>query len=127
MSQRASGYERKPNDCYETPAWVTHALVPHLRPLDVVLEATDVPLASGAQVTVCHGTSALSARMVRVGERYAQLRLSKQLVAARGDRFVLRSYPEEPWTELVFGRLDDGTPYLAMELLSIRRPVLASV
>ena len=29
-----------------------------------------------------------------------------------GDRFVLRSYPEEPWTELIFGRLDDGTPYL---------------
>jgi CubicO group peptidase (beta-lactamase class C family) len=29
-----------------------------------------------------------------------------------GDRFVLRSYPEEPWTELMFGRLDDGRPYL---------------
>lgn len=55
--------------------------------LDVVLDAQ---LASGAQVTVCHGTSAVSARVVRVGERYAQLRLSKQLVAARGDRFVLR-------------------------------------
>ncbi len=55
--------------------------------LDVVL---DQPLASGAQVTVCHGTSAVSARVVRIGDRYAQLRLSKQLVAARGDRFVLR-------------------------------------
>jgi selenocysteine-specific elongation factor len=55
--------------------------------LDVVL---DGPLASGAQVTVCHGTSAVSARVVRIGDRYAQLRLSKQLVAARGDRFVLR-------------------------------------
>ena len=55
--------------------------------LDVVL---DEPLASGAQVTVCHGTSAVSARVVRIGDRYAQLRLSKQLVAARGDRFVLR-------------------------------------
>lgn len=30
MSQRASGYERKERDLYETPAWVTHALVPHL-------------------------------------------------------------------------------------------------
>lgn len=30
MSQRASGYERKERDLYETPAWVTHALVPEL-------------------------------------------------------------------------------------------------
>lgn len=30
MSQRASGFERKERDLYETPAWVTHALVPHL-------------------------------------------------------------------------------------------------
>lgn len=30
MSQRDSGYERKPFDLYETPAWVTRALVPHL-------------------------------------------------------------------------------------------------
>jgi hypothetical protein len=30
MSQRASGYERKERDLYETPAWVTEALVPHL-------------------------------------------------------------------------------------------------
>lgn len=30
MSQRASGYERKERDLYETPAWVTEALLPHL-------------------------------------------------------------------------------------------------
>lgn len=30
MSQRDSGYERKANDCYETPAWVTEALLPHV-------------------------------------------------------------------------------------------------
>lgn len=30
MSQRDSGYERKERDLYETPAWVTMALVPHL-------------------------------------------------------------------------------------------------
>src|SRR6187551_3843242 len=30
MSQRDSGYERKDRDCYETPEWVTLALVPHL-------------------------------------------------------------------------------------------------
>jgi hypothetical protein len=30
MSQRNSGYERKDADSYETPAWVTQALLPHL-------------------------------------------------------------------------------------------------
>lgn len=30
MSQRDSGYGRKPNDFYETPAWVTEALRPYL-------------------------------------------------------------------------------------------------
>jgi hypothetical protein len=30
MSQRNSGYERKAGDAYETPAWVTQALIPHL-------------------------------------------------------------------------------------------------
>jgi hypothetical protein len=30
MSQRESGYERKLLDQYETPAWVTLALIPHL-------------------------------------------------------------------------------------------------
>lgn len=30
MSQRDSGYERKERDLYETPAWVTLALIPHL-------------------------------------------------------------------------------------------------
>jgi hypothetical protein len=30
MSQRWSEYKRRQNDCYETPAWVTEALVPFL-------------------------------------------------------------------------------------------------
>lgn len=30
MSQRVSGYERRPNDLYETPEWVTEALLPHV-------------------------------------------------------------------------------------------------
>lgn len=30
MSQRNSGHDRKELDLYETPGWVTHALVPHL-------------------------------------------------------------------------------------------------
>ena len=30
MSQRESGYERQERDLYETPAWVTEALLPHI-------------------------------------------------------------------------------------------------
>lgn len=30
MSQRQSGYERKERDLYETPEWVTFALLPHI-------------------------------------------------------------------------------------------------
>jgi hypothetical protein len=30
MSQRPSGYERKERDQYQTPAWVTNVLVPHI-------------------------------------------------------------------------------------------------
>ena len=38
MSQRDSGYVRKERDLYETPEWVTTALLPHLPPLDWVWE-----------------------------------------------------------------------------------------
>jgi hypothetical protein len=31
MSQRSSGYQRQPDDVYETPAWVTRLVVPYLR------------------------------------------------------------------------------------------------
>jgi selenocysteine-specific elongation factor len=57
--------------------------------LDVLLEELD-PIADGSRVTVHHGTSHTVARVVRVGERFAQLRLADPVVAARGDRLVLR-------------------------------------
>jgi selenocysteine-specific elongation factor len=41
-------------------------------------------------VLVHHGTSAHAARLLRVGEGYAQLRLATPAVAARGDHVVLR-------------------------------------
>jgi len=56
--------------------------------LDVLLE----PLAEiPAAVTVHHGTAAIPARAARAGERFAQLRLHEPVVAARGDRLVLRT------------------------------------
>jgi selenocysteine-specific elongation factor len=54
--------------------------------LDVVLENGDLP----AAIEVLIGTAAVPARVVRLGN-YAQLRLSEAVVAARGDRVVLRA------------------------------------
>jgi selenocysteine-specific elongation factor len=58
--------------------------------LDIVLDELE-PIRDGARVQVLHGTAHVPARFVRVDERHAQLRLSAPLVAARGDRVVLRS------------------------------------
>ncbi len=62
-----------------------------LRPsyrLDIALEELG-PIADGARLHVHHGTAAIPARVVRAGG-YAQLRLAAPVVAARGDRVVLR-------------------------------------
>ncbi|HEY4349039.1 MAG TPA: selenocysteine-specific translation elongation factor [Gaiellaceae bacterium] len=72
--------------------------------LDVVLDG-EVAIPAGAHVTVCHGTSGVRARVVRAGKRFAQLRLERPLVAARGDRFVLRGE-----TTLGGGRVLDPNP-----------------
>ena len=56
--------------------------------LDVLLDAAgELP----ARVQLHHGTAETVARVARVGERFAQLRLARPVVAARGDRFVLRT------------------------------------
>ncbi len=56
--------------------------------LDIALE----PLAEiPSRVIVHHGTASVLARVVRVGDRFAQLRLAEPVVAARGDRVVLRA------------------------------------
>jgi selenocysteine-specific elongation factor len=57
--------------------------------LDVALEEL-TPVADNARLSVHHGTRRIPARLARVGDRYAQLRLAEPVVAARGDRVVLR-------------------------------------
>lgn len=70
--------------------------------LDVVLEAlAEIP----SRVHVHHGTAEVPARVVRVGERWAQLRLTRPVVAARGDRVVLRAE-----TTVGGGRVIDPAP-----------------
>jgi selenocysteine-specific elongation factor len=57
--------------------------------LDVALSELE-PVADRERLHVHLGTAHVPARVARVGDRWAQLRLSAPLVAARGDRLVLR-------------------------------------
>ena len=70
-------------------ALVAGAVYPVSYRLDVELAELE-PIGGGERVHVHHGTSETPARVVRVGGRFAQLRLARPLVAARGDRVVLR-------------------------------------
>ena len=70
--------------------------------LDVALEELDeIP----SRVRVHHGTADVVARVVRVGDRWAQLRLAEPVVAARGDHVVLRA-----GTTVGGGRVIDPAP-----------------
>jgi selenocysteine-specific elongation factor len=74
--------------------------------LDVVVEELEpVP----AAVKVHLGTADVAARVVRAG-RFAQLRLDEPVVAARGDRFVLRTE-----TTVGGGRVVDPAPPRRLE------------
>jgi len=57
--------------------------------LEVALDELE-PIADGSRLSVHHGTSRIPARVVRIGDDHAQLRLAAPVVAARGDRLVLR-------------------------------------
>ncbi|MCE3287766.1 MAG: selB [Gaiellaceae bacterium] len=58
--------------------------------LDVALDEI-APIEDGARVQVHSGTAHVPARVVRLGERFAQLRLAQPVVAARDDRVVVRA------------------------------------
>jgi selenocysteine-specific elongation factor len=72
--------------------------------VDVQLEELE-PIGDHARLHVHHGTAEIPARLVRIGDRFAQLRLAEPVVAARGDRVVLRNS-----TTLGGGRVLDPAP-----------------
>jgi selenocysteine-specific elongation factor len=72
--------------------------------LDVELEELD-GIPDGARVQALLGTAHATAKVVRAGERWAQLRLSDPVVGARGDRVILRGE-----TTLGGGRVLDPAP-----------------
>jgi len=78
--------------------------------LDVELEELE-PIADHARLQVHHGTAEIPARLVRVGERFGQLRLDGPVVAARGDHVILRAS-----TTIGGGRVLDPAPPRAPDL-----------
>ena len=70
-------------------ALVAAAAYPSSYRLDVALEPL-AEIADGTRLHVHHGTAEHLARVVRIDDRHAQLRLAAPVVAARGDRVVLR-------------------------------------
>jgi selenocysteine-specific elongation factor len=89
--------------------------------LDVELAELE-PIGDHARVHVHHGTTEIPARIVRVGDRFAQLRLASPVVSARNDRLVLRN-----GTTLGGGRILDPAPPRApdaarLELLATDDP-----
>jgi selenocysteine-specific elongation factor len=94
------GVER--NELERGDALVAADAYPSSYRLDIVLEELDeIP----SRVRVHHGTADVVARVVRAGDRWAQLRLAEPVVAARGDRVVLRA-----GTTVGGGRVIDPAP-----------------
>src|SRR5690242_10978874 len=78
MSQRESGYQRKPLDLYETPGWVTEALLPHLPQSMSVWE----PAAGSGKMAsaLTAGGHAVRATDIADGIDFLQTRASAQAI-----------------------------------------------
>jgi len=96
------GVER--HDVARGDALVAPGAYPASYRLDVSLDELE-PVRDGARVHAHLGTADVPARVVRLGERLAQLRLSRQVVAMRGDRVILRGE-----TTLAGGLVVDPAP-----------------
>jgi selenocysteine-specific elongation factor len=128
------GVERR--DVRRGDALVAPGAFPASYRLDVVLEELD-EIEDGARVSVHHGTSRIPARVARVGDRFAQLRLAEPVVAARGDRVVLRREttlgggtvldpaPPRRLDATRLALLEQGDPASIVQAL-VREPVLIS-
>ena len=81
------GVER--TDARRGDALVAPGAYPVSYRLDVTLEELE-PIRDRVRIQAHVGTAHVLARIVRVGERWAQLRLAEPVVAARGDRVILR-------------------------------------
>jgi selenocysteine-specific elongation factor len=81
------GVER--GDLRRGEALVAPGAYPTSYRLDVALHELD-PIPDDSRLQALLGTAHTVARVVRVGDRFAQLRLASPFVAAKGDRVILR-------------------------------------
>ncbi|TMK80278.1 MAG: selenocysteine-specific translation elongation factor [Actinobacteria bacterium] len=114
------GVER--NALHRGDALVEPGAYPVSYRLDIELEELEA-IPDHAPLQLHHGTAELPARLVRVGERFAQLRLAGPVVAARDDHVLLRAA-----TTVGGGRVLDPAPPRApdrarLELLATDDPV----
>lgn len=75
MSQRDSGYARKERDLYETPEWVTQALLPHLP--DYIATIWEPACGSGKMVdalrAACPGVEIYDSDIAPAGEHHLRV------------------------------------------------------
>lgn len=76
--------------------------------LDVALELHETPAANARRVQVHHGTRDAPGRLVALTDRYWQIRLEQPVLAAAGDRLVIRRIA--PPDTLGGGIVLDATP-----------------
>jgi hypothetical protein len=109
MSQRGSGYERKALDLYETPAWVTAALLPHLPGVRSVWEPA---AGSGKMVEALRsGGFAVEASDITTGDNFLQA------TDARGCDGIVSNPPYSDAAQFIEHALKlDGVRIVAMLL-----------
>ncbi len=95
MSQRDSGYERKERDCYETPEWVTQALVPHIP--ERVTEIYEPAAGAGKMVrALCSAGYLVSADDISEGRDFLKFpkNLSKQAIVTNPPYVLAQEFAE---------------------------------
>jgi hypothetical protein len=110
MSQRDSGYERKERDLYETPAWVTEALLPHMRLCQTIWEPAAGP---GKMVQVLGRVAQVTATDIDAGVDF----LTAEPVAADA---IVTNPPYELATEFIERALSFQRPVEGVVAMLLR-------
>lgn len=105
MSQRDSGYERKERDLYETPEWVTEALLPHISDR-VSAPIWEPAAASGKMVRALEKISPVFASDVAPGSSFVERQDFLEATKASFDfDYIVTNPPYELATEFIIKAL----------------------
>jgi hypothetical protein len=108
MSQRDSGYARRERDLYETPAWATEALLPHLPRFAAIWEP-----------------AAATGKMARVLAGRAETVISTDI--DRGDDFLASTHADEVEAIITNPPYELATEFIdhALKLMASKRGLVA--